>query len=170
MSSFIKNYIKEKYRYNEEQIYFLCGGDKAYKSITINKHNGQTRLIRVPCKELMKVQREVLEILKKKIKDTKYLKHQYAYRKGKNNIEYARVHLHRKYLFKYDLKNYFDQITFPRIIGTLTKNNIYEDDAIFIAQLSCYRINNKHIALAQGGPLSPFLLFRHNIFLCLSFF
>lgn len=157
MSSSIKKQILEKYSYNKEQISFLCHSSKAYSPHYINKKNGGKRTIMVPCESLKELQQSVLKYLKDYNITNKYLSYQFAYSKGKNNIDFAKAHVNRKYIFKYDIKNYFGQITFPRIVGTLKKNEFSPEDAVFIAQLSCNRSYGIHESLAQGAPLSPFL-------------
>lgn len=157
MTSNVKKQIIGKYKYTEEQIYYFCHSPKAYTEYSINKKNGEKRKIMIPRKSLKEIQQRVLKELDYYNITNKYLSHQYAYLKKKNNIEFAKVHLNRKYIFKYDLKDYFNQITYPRVVGTLKKNGFSKEDADFISQLSCYREMGIYVSIAQGAPLSPFL-------------
>lgn len=149
--------IQKKYNFDDSYLRFLRYNIKAYRKVCIKKKDGTDRCLMIPCKNLKLIQKEALVYIKNKNINNRYLEKQYAYSKGKNNISYASIHLERKHIFKYDLKDYFDQITFPRVLGTLKKHNFSEEEAVFISQLACYRINNSHVALAQGSPLSPFL-------------
>lgn len=133
----------------------LYGNVYTFKSI--KKKNKEDRKIYIPNNRLKNIQKQIKKQLEKDFaKDIQCMKYQNAYIRGKSIITNASPHTKKSYVIKLDVEEYFDSITFPRIYGKLKKR--YKDDiALKIAQLSCYRINKKHIALAQGAPVSPIL-------------
>jgi len=147
----------EHYNFDVGTFTYLKRSPDAFKAKEIKKHDGSVRTLMIPKSRLKDVQRYVLKKYSFLLEKNKFLKRQYAYMKNRNNIMYAKEHVKKKYLVKYDIEDYFNQITFPRIYGSLLKNGIPDDDAILISQLACYRKNGKHVALAQGSPLSPLL-------------
>ena len=154
--------IQAHFELSEEQLNKLLFSPLMYREIQIPKSTNGYRTLRVPVKELKEVLRYVLGVLTSEIKvNPKYTKNQIAYTKGRSCIDYSEMHKDKLFIVKLDIKDYFDQITFPRVVGVLKKNHIRNEDAVVIAQLACYRSKiqrtTKHIAIAQGSPLSPFL-------------
>ncbi|OTG62286.1 hypothetical protein B9T29_07785 [Acinetobacter sp. ANC 3903] len=73
----------------------------------------------------------------------------------------AHKHVGKKLVLNVDLKDFFQSITFSRIIGFFTKNKHFQlpfDIALLIAQIATYRLNqSKEGFLPQGSPCSPII-------------
>lgn len=73
----------------------------------------------------------------------------------------ARKHINKRYIVNLDIKNFFESITFPRIVGFFKKNNDFALDyeiATLIAQIATYRENTSQNGyLPQGSPCSPII-------------
>ncbi len=151
------NHIIVKLIMNNRRMNTLLYAESVYSLFEIEKKNKDNRKIYEPNRDLKKVLTEIKEKIEKDFDDEiKRMKYQHAYTKGKNIVSNAEPHVKKKYVLKLDIENYFDSITFARVYGKLKKK--YDNStACKIAQLTCYRVNGKHIALAQGSPLSPIL-------------
>lgn len=142
---------------DDEYFYYLKFNRRAFRRVEIKKKKSGKRTLMIPCKKLKDAQRYILSKYDSLLENNKFLSKQYAYMKHKNSVIYAKKHIGKKYIIKLDVENYFDKITFPRVLGVLKKNMNY-DDAVLISQLACYRNNQgKHISIAQGSPLSPMI-------------
>ncbi|MFW1645697.1 reverse transcriptase domain-containing protein [Acinetobacter guillouiae] len=73
----------------------------------------------------------------------------------------AKRHTNKKYILNIDLENFFESITFSRIVGFFTKNKHFllnYDIAILLAQIATYRLTKSTEAyLPQGSPCSPII-------------
>jgi len=73
----------------------------------------------------------------------------------------AKKHVGKNLVLNIDLKDFFQSITFSRIIGFFTKNKHFQlnfDIALLIAQIATYRPNQvKEGFLPQGSPCSPII-------------
>lgn len=73
----------------------------------------------------------------------------------------AKKHTGKRLVLNIDLKDFFESITFSRIVGFFTKNKFFLlpfDVAILIAQIATYRISTSQEGfLPQGSPCSPII-------------
>lgn len=140
---------------------------RRYTTILIPKKNSNTpRVILSPDGFLKNVQRKLCELLEHISDEINISKNIYsfAFKKNSDDKEYgiyknALPHINKKIVINLDLKDFFENITFPRIVGYFTKNKNFllsQEVAITIAQIACYSSNNKSF-LPQGSPVSPIL-------------
>lgn len=140
---------------------------KSYHKAFIYKKNGKPREILAPNNLLKNIQQRLALILNNVFDEINSRSNQvcYSYRKDSENKygfhENAKLHVNSKLVINIDLKDFFTNITFSRIVGYLNKNKNLELDynvAITIAQIACYKdpITNKSY-LPQGSPCSPML-------------
>ena len=138
--------------------YILFGKrpENMYHSFQIAKNSkspkcGSTnkRQIDAPDPQLKAIQRTLATYL-----DSIYIKRKvvYGFVPKRNHVMNAKIHVHSSYLLNIDLKDYFKQFHFGRIVGTLTHPpyNMGKEAAVTIAQISC--LNG---ILPQGAPTSP---------------
>tara|TARA_Y100000816_G_C26091234_1_gene576721 strand:+ start:290 stop:2080 length:1791 start_codon:yes stop_codon:yes gene_type:complete len=73
----------------------------------------------------------------------------------------AEKHIGKRLVLNIDLKDFFENITFSRIVGFFTKNKFFLlplDVAILIAQIATYRTSTSQEGfLPQGSPCSPII-------------
>lgn len=140
---------------------------KLYRKDLIYKKNGKPREILAPSNLLKNIQQKLADILNKIFDEINRHSTQvcYSYRKDSENKfgfhENAKLHINSKIVINIDLKDFFTNITFSRIVGYFHKNKnlkINYDVAIAIAQIACYKdpISNKSY-LPQGSPCSPMI-------------
>ncbi len=140
-----------------ENIKPLLYAEGVYSFKKIQKNNKSDRNIYIPNNKLKKIQKMIsIKLEEDFINEINRMKYQNAYLKNKSIVTNAKVHVAKKYLIKLDIKDFFDSITFARIYGKMNKK-YDKETALKISQISCYRKNGKHIALAQGSPSSPII-------------
>lgn len=154
--------VKSSFKLTDKQLNELLFSKYAYHEKIFKSKSGKDRTIRIPNNNLKDIQKYILSNrFNKDFEKERFFRYQFAYLKGKSSLDYAKKHIRREYVFKFDVENFFDQITFARVLGTLKKRSFLPEEALFISQLACYRrrenFQSIHIAIAQGGPLSPIL-------------
>lgn len=138
-----------------------------YHKALIYKKNGNPREILAPNNFLKNIQQKLALVLNKIFDEINIRSTQvcYSYRKDSENKfgfhENAKLHVNSKLVINIDLKDFFTNITFSRIVGYFHKNKnlkINYDVAIIIAQIACYKdpFSNKSY-LPQGSPCSPMI-------------
>lgn len=74
---------------------------------------------------------------------------------------HASKHINKRYVLNIDLENFFESITFSRIVGYLQKNNDFQlrfPIAVLIAQICTIRFSKTDEGfLPQGSPTSPII-------------
>ena len=122
-----------------------------YKAIKIPKKDGSYRVIMEPNKKLKIIQRKIVEYLKNFQKE-KFCA--YGFIKGKSNVDNAKIHVNKKYIYKIDLKDYFPSIMSGRIFKMFSVRpfSFSRATATILTNLICF--NN---TLAQGFPSSPYI-------------
>lgn len=133
--------------------YFMYGipRESQYKEFNIKKKNGGKRKIAVPVTGLKSLQKSLIPIF-----DALFWKKPsvYGFVKGKNIVQHARLHSHRKFVFSCDIKDFFPSIHFGRIYGMLISPPYLLNPTIAkaVARMTTYRQT-----LPQGAPSSPIL-------------
>lgn len=164
------------------QILFAQNTISQYKKFEISKKSGGLRTIYAPNDELKELQRRLSTYLQdcyKEIELHRLSNHQqisiksfssFAFR-PKIKLElsnqtihfdiynHALKHTNKKIVLNLDLENFFETITFSRIVGYFIKNESFllkKDIAILIAQICTIRFSqNEEGFLPQGSPTSP---------------
>ena len=134
--------------------------ENLYTSFTIPKKNGEERQIDCPNGELREIQKrleiQLLEYCNEKAKQKDLnQKISHAFIKKKSIVTNAAVHRNKRYILNVDLKDFFHNIHFGRVMGYFQKNQDFEmnyEVAVTIAQIVCYRG-----CLPQGAPTSPLI-------------
>lgn len=165
---------------------FSTSFSERYKIFFIPKKNGNTRKILSPNKNLRTLQRRLSELLtechieleQKRLLGGSKAKciSSHGYRKSfiytqKNGTKQeiklgiktnAQKHQSKKFVLNLDIENFFETITFSRIVGFFTKNEHFKldyDVAVLIAQIATYRDSKSAPPgyLPQGSPCSPII-------------
>lgn len=175
--------------YSEKQLnhmLFSSSTSNAYYNFTIPKKTGGQRQILAPNLKLKELQTtlatllshcyDVLDterLLKSGIKDhsvRSFSSHGFRRKLVVENLpreirfgiySNAKNHTNKRYVLNIDIENFFESITFARIVGYFMKNENFllpYPVAILIAQISTYRPpSGAQGYLPQGSPLSPII-------------
>lgn len=138
-----------------------------YKKALIYKKNGKPREILAPDNHLKFIQQRLAHLLATIYDEVNTRTTQLCYSYRKDSVqkfgfhENAKLHVGSKLVINIDLKDFFTNITFSRIVGYFSKNQILKikyEVAVAIAQIACYKdpISNKSY-LPQGSPCSPII-------------
>ncbi len=148
--------------------------DGYYSYFLMKKRNGGKRRIVVPYNNLKKIQRWILSEILEKEKVHPCCK---GFIKGSNTLENAKAHVGKKYIRKFDLKDFFESIDVKRVYGIFREIGYSPAVSYDLASLCTIRISDekyeamppykKHCfgflnavrypILAQGAPTSPAL-------------
>ncbi|HCU0428652.1 retron St85 family RNA-directed DNA polymerase [Serratia sp. PGPR-27] len=154
----IVSFISDKFFMPEQEVRnYLRTVPRRYKQFTIDKRNGEPRLIAQPAKQVKALQVSVLSELKRYIPIHECA---YAYQSGRNIKANALLHAKNSYLLKMDFKNFFLSIKPEVFLNVLSKHGIAvsEDDALSIANLFFWKLRrNSPLRLSIGAPSSPFI-------------
>lgn len=125
--------------------------ENMYHTFEIPKRKGGIRKISAPSKELKEIQKKLAAVLKCVYKPKPCA---YGFVDKRSYVDNAKRHIKRNLLLNIDLKDFFSQIHFGRVRGTLIHEPymIGEQAATVIAQIAC--LNG---VLPQGAPSSPIL-------------
>lgn len=124
--------------------------DKRYKKTYIPKKNGGQRILQMPVGVIKDVQKRILDEILYKIPVSKYAM---AYIPRKKLSDNALPHIGHKYLLKMDITDFFNSITFLKVISTAFNSNRFPQQiAVMLTKLCCM-----NEALPQGAPTSPML-------------
>lgn len=144
-----------------------------YKQFRIKKNSGGGRLIHSPMSPLIEVQRF---INKEILQQCEIHPCAYAFRKGKKIRQCAEQHCGAKYLFRYDIKDFFHQITEKQVYKVFRGLGYKKLLSFELARLCTVNIGDTTLSLAteyedapyhykteqarvlpQGAPTSPML-------------
>ena len=156
-----------------------------YNSFTILKKTGGNREILAPNPDLKELQQKLAVLLSNCYEEIEFNRlskltkppsilsfSSHGFRRKIDNEQYsckfafniysnAKNHANKKYVFNLDIKDFFESITFSRIVGYFVKNRDFlleMDVAVTIAQIATYRDSNTIEGyLPQGSPLSPII-------------
>jgi hypothetical protein len=124
-----------------------------YKEIQIPKKGGEVRIIHAVQGRMRMLQVMLYNSLKDRYKPSKYAM---GFVSGKNIIENARIHRKNKVVIKFDVKDFFPSITFPRVRGMFMQHPFHfsKEKATVLAQICCLE---KSGPIPQGGVTSPYI-------------
>lgn len=120
-----------------------------YHMFNIPKNSGGFRSIASPSPSLLSLQRWILQ---KILYNVEVSEHAYAYVKGRNIVDNARVHLNTTQTLKIDLLDFFPSINMKRILSIFMEIGYSRRVSFFLA-----RICTLTHCLPQGAPTSPYL-------------
>ncbi len=128
---------------------------KRYISFLIpKKKRGEFRAIDAPCEGLKTIQ-QCLNILFQSI----YMPHVAAmgFIPKRSVVDGARVHLHQRYVYNIDLKDFFPSVTAGRLFKRLQSKpfGLKNELASIVTDLCCYTNAEGKNVLPQGAPTSP---------------
>lgn len=135
---------------------YKLGIDNCYSKFEIPKKNGKARVIYAPNKKLKYIQRGIAYNLCLYMRNSGNISKDnisHGFNKGLSFITNADVHKNRKYILNYDLRDFFDQFNYGRVLGFFEKNRDFQyprELAVLMSQLVCYKGK-----LPQGAPTSP---------------
>lgn len=123
--------------------------EKSYRTFSIPKRRGGSRIIASPYPALSHCQRWIYDNVLKNINQGKF---SYAYCSGKSIIDNATLHLNHEELLKIDITDFFGSIKVERVIA-IFKNLGYTNSLCFhLASICCYKG-----VLPQGACTSPII-------------
>ena len=123
-------------------------GSRNYRRVTIDKKDGGSRTLLVPCGLLKGVQRNILHHV---LDERPVSSCAQAYRKGTDIRGNASCHLGKKLVLKLDISHFFDSILFPRVYGAAFPETLFPPAAAMLLTSLCC-CNER---LPQGSPASP---------------
>lgn len=133
----------------EESFLVRCiqDSDALYRDFSIPKRRGGSRLISVPSPSLLFAQRWILsEILNRvDVSDCAY-----GFREGRSVVDNARFHLDQGSILKMDIKDFFPNIRFPRVMRMFLSFGYPVSVSFFLTSLCC-----RNRCLPQGSATSP---------------
>ena len=146
----VANFLDIDYKY----LCFLLYGIKSetkYEQVFIPKRKGGMREISIPCSRIKVLQYKLLKELNDMYVPRKCV---YGFVPERNAILNAERHVNKQVILNIDLKDYFSQIHFGRIVGLLKCSTfgLGDEAAKTIAQIVCYKSK-----LPQGACTSPVL-------------
>lgn len=130
--------------------------DKRYSSFCISKKNGGSRQISVPNPALRYIQKRTSDILQSCYGDLESRRNRsvsFGFRKGVGIYENASCHKNRRWVFNFDVEDFFGSINFGRVRGFLMSNKEFElseEVSTLLAQIVVHENS-----LPQGAPTSP---------------
>lgn len=128
---------------------------KRYISFWIpKKKKGEFRTIDAPCSGLKTIQ-QCLNILFQEIYTPNCAATGFV--SNRSIMDGARIHLHQKFVYNIDLKNFFPSITAGRLFHRLQSKpfSLNQDLASIITNLCCHTNAEGKNVLPQGAPTSP---------------
>lgn len=143
--------LGRNYRRNLLFIAYRLPAASKFRKFTIPKKSGGLRNITAPSSALVNLQRQLLGLIEP---DTSFRPNVHGFVKGRSIASNADVHVGSRWILNFDIKDFFETITFARIYGRLQANpyNYSPSVATIVAHVCC---NDKK--LIQGGPLSPII-------------
>lgn len=131
-------------------LYRMPEKDK-YISFEIPKKSGGTRTITSPQKSIKILQRKLYQVFKSVYKPKQCV---HGFVENRSIVTNASQHKNQRYVFNFDLKDFFPSINFGRVRGMLMAEpyNVGADASTILAQICCF--NNE---IPQGAPTSPII-------------
>ena len=119
-----------------------------YRSVTVPKKSGGTRVLSVPDEILKRIQRRIADVI---LSYSPISRHATAYRSGATVQRNALPHLAKFSVLKLDIKHFFDSITYSAVKDRCFPSERFSEQIRILLTMLCYRGD----ALPQGAPSSP---------------
>lgn len=124
--------------------------DAQYRSITVQKKDGDFRCLQAPSSQLKRCQKRILCGMLNVLPVSKYAK---AYVRGVSLAENAAPHTGKRYLLKLDITDFFGSVRFGQVYSAVFHTgNFPRQIGAMLTTLCC-----KEDVLPQGAPTSPAL-------------
>ena len=139
--------LTDIFNMREKEIYYVSNHiSKHYKRVEIPKKTKGVRILYIPSKKLMYMQRIILNAF---LSEYRISECATAYHKGSTLVSNAQPHRNKKYVLKLDIEDFFGSITYGRVYKMFFEHFPVKYAKLF-TELCCY--NDK---LVQGAPTSP---------------
>lgn len=139
--------LTDIFNMREKEIYYVSNHiSKHYKKVEIPKKTKGVRILYIPSKKLMYMQRIILNAF---LSEYRISECATAYHKGSTLVSNAQPHRNKKYVLKLDIEDFFGSITYGRVYKMFFKHFPVKYAKLF-TEICCY--NDK---LVQGAPTSP---------------
>jgi len=117
-----------------------------------SKDNPKMRVLNIPAPDLKAIQRTTYEYLSQLFEPTRYAK---GFVANESILSNAWPHRRKAVVIKFDIKDFFPSITFPRVRGMLMSwpFNFSQDIATVFTQICSMDKGS----IAQGAPTSPYI-------------
>jgi hypothetical protein len=127
--------------------------DDYYKEIHIPKNGGGTRILHAVQGRMRMLQRMLYHHLSEQYEPSRYAT---GFVPNKNIVENARIHRKNKVVLKYDIKDFFPSISFPRVRGMFMQLpfGFSQEKATTFAQICCLDNGGP---IPQGAVTSPYI-------------
>ncbi len=126
----------------------INNSDKMYYRFDIPKKSGGKRIISMPDKELLIIQKKIQE---KILDNVPVHNNAYGFVKNKSIIDNARVHLNKEKILNIDLKDFFPSIHRGRVFYIFKNICKYDNNTSYcLTKLTTFRNS-----IPQGAPTSP---------------
>ena len=141
-------------------VLYILRPEMKYRCFSIPKKDGSMRCIESPVESLKFIQHRLASEIYRYYDEECRLhginrKVANAFEKGKGIYTNASIHRNKKYVFCFDIEDFFPSFNFGRVLNYFQKNALFGmnyDVSVCIAQLVC---NNG--VLPQGAPTSPLI-------------
>lgn len=136
--------------YNTDLLYAISNASfRFYRSFSIPKYNGKTRIINEPYPTLKEIQSWILHNILETQPTSIFAK---AYIPGKHLKENARFHKNQKIIMKFDVQNFFGSISTFEVYKLFKSFGYTKKLSMLLTNLCCL-----DDSLPQGAPTSPYL-------------
>lgn len=133
----------------KEVIRITKDASRQYRYFAIKKRNGGLRRIMAPYRDLQAVQQWIKESILDKIPQPHCVT---AFVSGRNTCMNAKAHESRKYVLKFDLKDFFESINIARVIAAFKWMGYDGRVALCLARICTAKIDNYNYKLLEDQP------------------
>lgn len=139
--------------YGHEQLKALLDfRDTFYRRIILKKKRDGYRHLLAPKSPLISMHYWIKENILDTISFPDYIT---AYQKNKSIINNAEIHSGSEIVIKFDIKNFYDQITLPKVYKVFRYLGYGKSISIDLAKLCTFPTDKGENILPQGSPTSP---------------
>lgn len=149
---FLYRYTNGSRVLRQEILDIILHVDRHYHEGEVLKSSGEVRKIDKPSEELKKVQREILREVKKINRERGIISECVFGLGGNDTKQNVLPHVKNRYVFRIDLKNFFNGINFERVKEAFKHIGCSDDEAVVLAKLTTH-----NYYLPQGSPTSSIL-------------